>query len=1481
MNRNILKSTKSMGIVLSSALILGGISSYSVYANVADNLPISKQILKEVNWAEVKSVPEISKVELGDFYTSINKYRIQFKLPLFDKTMNLYRNNITSIKVNNLVYSNCDELTEDNQYRFSSIGLELSVNAFNKENNEVIISSQGFNDAKIIINKQGQLIEQKELISPLANTISMDINNKISEKEKENIDNTSANSKNSSDDLFSSEDEVKIKTLPKVTNSRYGEIYGRAEYEISLEQNDRLDDYIRSVSELTVNGVKHKDNFNFSTNEYHLSYMGGLELNDHSFTKEVNTIIMKSKKYNTMVIKIKKDGTLVSQQEFKSEKNKENTPPMLTINKSITVEKGNKINLMENVKAIDEEDGIITDKVKIDYGTLDINNPKKGIYKVIYSVTDSKGKTVTDTCEVNVIGKLISTENLEDGTYTLNFKARRIDKPENSSMLEDFFNKNVKMDVKNGKIKLTMLNTMYAYSLYDFRIESNNVFNETVAKNYGTPNKDGEYEMQTFEVPIENLNDEHIGGVLVGMMGGKKTEIGDMSKYTKVKFIFDKECTKGWDGFVIKKEEKDSELNLINALKKNGLDTNKDGKISKEELANAKGVIDLSNQGIENITMLSDLGPNVTELYLNGNNIEILPKGIFNNLTGLKKLSLAGNTLHAIPSDIFGKLTNLENLNLNSNKLKIVSKDSLSNLKKLKHLGLSKNQLTRIEDNSFDDLVCLNELFLSNNKLTEFPTSIGKLNSLNTLYADNNKIEKLPKEFSLLKNLTNITLQNNRISEISTEIYKNLTNVKEFNLSDNQLKNIPENLLEIMPNLKDLNVSLNKLQFLPKLSVDKYISIPQKDILNLKLTSYNNTLKWTQDFSILDLYCWTIIIDKYSTKGNIPNNFKEYKNALNNKTAKEFLKGKIDWKITTELQRKKANGEYETLKEFSEEINEDVLTGDFSDISIKSGEEYRIIKTISSIGSGETRSFSEISNYIVPKIDNISDVNNKDEQENNQNKPKESEDKPSENSKEDSLKIKNGLYSLLIKTLKEGSDEPSMAGGYIENTNYEVKDGKQYLLLKLNRIDWMKNIVATVDGDTITPTIVKTIKNDKGEEKGIIKFEVNSPKSQIKLTMNVEPMGNPRVSFKIIPEIDSLTLIKENDIKDSEQKPDEKPLDQENQVKPNGNTSTNEEQEKQKEDFTQNKDNKHNNSDEKDKDIKMQKVSEKILKVVENKNLKTGIYENVKAMLSSENKKQEQLIKENLIIKTNATITKEKEIVVQMELTGKYALNSKIFVDGKEILVKEVTKDRKKIMSSGENHDVKQDIQNKKIVEFKLPNINSKIELAVEKLDQANNDIKATINLKDDLVSKSLDKNTLPKELIKETLSNKKNETKEDKNTNTENNKEVLNEDKEKKLSKGNKQESGEKSDLKTTTSEKSNNNAKSRKNNEDLSKKRHSLASIDEVEQTVQNEDKTNKISIQKSLPKTGLPINTEILAGLGAILSGVGVAFKKRFKK
>ncbi len=87
----------------------------------------------------------------------------------------------------------------------------------------------------------------------------------------------------------------------------------------------------------------------------------------------------------------------------------------------------------------------------------------------------------------------------------------------------------------------------------------------------------------------------------------------------------------------------------------------------------------------------------------------------------------------------------------------------------------------------------------------------------------------------------------------------------------------------------------------------------------------------------------------------------------------------------------------------------------------------------------------------------------------------------------------------------------------------------------------MKNITATVDGNEINPPVETIEKNDKGEEKGKIRFEIGSLDSKIMLNMNVVPMGNAKVGFRIVPEKDAVKLIEEYKEEIPETKPDTKP----------------------------------------------------------------------------------------------------------------------------------------------------------------------------------------------------------------------------------------------------------------------------------------------------------------------------------------------------
>lgn len=68
--------------------------------------------------------------------------------------------------------------------------------------------------------------------------------------------------------------------------------------------------------------------------------------------------------------------------------------------KDITIKINESFNPLDGVTATDKEDGSLTSKIKVKENT--VNNKKIGEYKVVYSVTDSKGATSTKEIKVTV-----------------------------------------------------------------------------------------------------------------------------------------------------------------------------------------------------------------------------------------------------------------------------------------------------------------------------------------------------------------------------------------------------------------------------------------------------------------------------------------------------------------------------------------------------------------------------------------------------------------------------------------------------------------------------------------------------------------------------------------------------------------------------------------------------------------------------------------------------------------------------------------------------------------------------------------------------------------------------------------------------------------------------------------------------------------------------------------------------------------------
>ncbi|MGL5245006.1 MAG: NEAT domain-containing protein, partial [Sarcina sp.] len=126
---------------------------------------------------------------------------------------------------------------------------------------------------------------------------------------------------------------------------------------------------------------------------------------------------------------------------------------------------------------------------------------------------------------------------------------------------------------------------------------------------------------------------------------------------------------------------------------------------------------------------------------------------------------------------------------------------------------------------------------------------------------------------------------------------------------------------------------------------------------------------------------------------------------------------------------------------------------------------------------------------------------------------------------------KDMIKEVKIKTLKENEDIPSMAGKYLEKASYENKDGHKYMRVVLNRSDWMNNVKAVVDGQQVQPEILNVIKNESGEAKTEFRFPIKDENSKIKLKMNVKPMNNALVTFRILPVKEEITEVNDKLLK--------------------------------------------------------------------------------------------------------------------------------------------------------------------------------------------------------------------------------------------------------------------------------------------------------------------------------------------------------------
>ena len=146
-----------------------------------------------------------------------------------------------------------------------------------------------------------------------------------------------------------------------------------------------------------TNSIKDKDGF-----------VKDITVKDGYYDEKTNTIVWQNVKGSqtlsytfNKIINVSKYGDIeFSGTVFTEVTVFPNQKPVLSgvVDKEISV--GESFNPLENVSAFDEEDGNITNQIKIEG---EVDNTKEGQYELIYSVTDSASQTTTATRVITVV----------------------------------------------------------------------------------------------------------------------------------------------------------------------------------------------------------------------------------------------------------------------------------------------------------------------------------------------------------------------------------------------------------------------------------------------------------------------------------------------------------------------------------------------------------------------------------------------------------------------------------------------------------------------------------------------------------------------------------------------------------------------------------------------------------------------------------------------------------------------------------------------------------------------------------------------------------------------------------------------------------------------------------------------------------------------------------------------------------------------
>ncbi|XP_057166554.1 leucine-rich repeat-containing protein 7 isoform X1 [Ursus arctos] len=194
------------------------------------------------------------------------------------------------------------------------------------------------------------------------------------------------------------------------------------------------------------------------------------------------------------------------------------------------------------------------------------------------------------------------------------------------------------------------------------------------------------------------------------------------------------------------------------------------------------------------------------ELYLDANQIEELPKQLF-NCQALRKLSIPDNDLSNLPTTI-ASLVNLKELDISKNGVQEFP-ENIKCCKCLTIIEASVNPISKLPD-GFTQLLNLTQLYLNDAFLEFLPANFGRLVKLRILELRENHLKTLPKSMHKLAQLERLDLGNNEFSELP-EVLDQIQNLRELWMDNNALQVLPGSIGKLKM-LVYLDISKNRIE---------------------------------------------------------------------------------------------------------------------------------------------------------------------------------------------------------------------------------------------------------------------------------------------------------------------------------------------------------------------------------------------------------------------------------------------------------------------------------------------------------------------------------------------------------------------------------------------------------------------------------------------------------------------------------------------